>query len=69
MQHATDTAQLAYKQRDLEDHLWHLGRINGYEQLAPLRGPSLGYRSRARLSARWVDKKGGLLLGFREPHP
>ncbi|MFZ9082016.1 MAG: 23S rRNA (uracil(1939)-C(5))-methyltransferase RlmD [Burkholderiaceae bacterium] len=66
MQHATDTAQLAYKQRVLEDNLWHLGRINGYEQLGPLRGPSFGYRSRARLSARWVDKKGGLLLGFRE---
>lgn len=66
MQHATDTAQIAYKQRVLEDNLWHLGRIQGYEQLAPLRGPSLGYRSRARLSARWVDQRGGLLLGFRE---
>ena len=66
MQHATDTAQIAYKQRVLEDNLWHLGRIKGYEHLAPLRGPSLGYRSRARLSARWVDKRGGLLLGFRE---
>jgi 23S rRNA (uracil1939-C5)-methyltransferase len=66
MQHATDAAQLAYKQRVLEDNLWHLGRIKGFEQLTPLRGPALGYRSRARLSARWVDKKGGLLLGFRE---
>lgn len=66
MQHATDTAQLAYKQRVLEDNLWHLGRIKAFERLAPLHGPAFGYRARARLSARWVDKKGGLLLGFRE---
>jgi len=34
--------------------------------LSALHGPSWGYRTRARLSARWVDKKGGGLVGFRE---
>ena len=66
IQHASPEAQMAYKQRVLEDTLWHIGRLRPEEVLPPLRGPSFGYRSRARLSVRWVDKKGGLLIGFRE---
>lgn len=66
IQHASAEAQVAYKQRVLEDTLWHIGRIRPQEVLPPLRGPSFGYRARARLSVRWVDKKGGLLIGFRE---
>ena len=66
IQHASAEAQIAYKQRVLEDTLWHIGRIRPQEVLPPLRGPALGYRARARLSVRWVDKKGGLLIGFRE---
>jgi 23S rRNA (uracil1939-C5)-methyltransferase len=34
--------------------------------MRPLHGPSWAYRSRARLSSRFVDKKGGVLVGFRE---
>ena len=66
MQHATPAAQVAIKQRVLEDNLWHIGKLRPAEVLSPIRGPSLGYRARARLSVRWVDKKGGLLVGFRE---
>ena len=66
MQHATPSAQVAIKQRVLEDNLWHIGKLRPAEVLSPIRGPSLGYRARARLSVRWVDKKGGLLVGFRE---
>ncbi len=66
MQHASASAQIAIKQRALEDALWHLGRLRPDEVISPMRGPEWGYRSRARLSVRWVDKKGGLLVGFRE---
>ena len=66
MQHASEAAQVAIKQRVLEDNLWHIGRLRPLEMLSPLRGPALGYRTRARLSMRWVDQKGGLLIGFRE---
>ncbi|NBT74590.1 MAG: 23S rRNA (uracil(1939)-C(5))-methyltransferase RlmD [Betaproteobacteria bacterium] len=66
MQHASAAAQIAIKQRSLEDALWHIGRLRPQEMLSPLRGPSWGYRARARLSVRWVDKKGGLLVGFHE---
>jgi 23S rRNA (uracil1939-C5)-methyltransferase len=34
--------------------------------LEPLQGPSWGYRRRGRLSAKWVEKKGRMLVGFRE---
>jgi 23S rRNA (uracil1939-C5)-methyltransferase len=66
MQHIEPAAQLAIKQRVLEDSLWHIARLKALEILPPLDGPAWGYRTRARLTARWVDKKGGMLLGFHE---
>ncbi len=66
MQHLEPSAQAAAKQRVLEDALWHIGRLRA-EMLYPLiQGPAWGYRRRARLSARYVEKKGGALVGFRE---
>ncbi|MGA9162949.1 MAG: 23S rRNA (uracil(1939)-C(5))-methyltransferase RlmD [Thiobacillus sp.] len=66
MQHLEPSAQVAAKQRVLEDNLARIGKIKPEIILPALHGPSWGYRSRARLSARWVDKKGGALVGFRE---
>lgn len=66
MQHIEASAQLAIKQRVLEDNLWHIARLKPEQMLPPLDGPSWGYRTRARLTARWVEKKGGMLLGFHE---
>ncbi|MBU3725452.1 MAG: 23S rRNA (uracil(1939)-C(5))-methyltransferase RlmD [Burkholderiaceae bacterium] len=66
MQHIDPAAQLAIKQRVLEDSFWHIGRLKPEQIIAPLDGPAWGYRTRARLTARWVDKKGGMLLGFHE---
>ncbi|MEY4083370.1 MAG: hypothetical protein RL483_739 [Pseudomonadota bacterium] len=66
LQHASDQAQIAIKQRALEDALAHIGQLRPLMMLSPMRGPSFGYRSRARLSVRWVDKKNQLLIGFRE---
>ena len=66
VQHVDPSAQLAIKQRVLEDHLWHLARLKPEEMLPPIDGSPWGYRTRARLTARWVDKKGGMLLGFHE---
>ncbi|MDN5842402.1 MAG: 23S rRNA (uracil(1939)-C(5))-methyltransferase RlmD [Alcaligenaceae bacterium] len=68
MQHLEPTAQLAVKQRALEDALQHLGNVQPGQILAPLQGPSFAYRYRARLSVRLVHKKGGVLVGFRERH-
>ncbi|MCM5571940.1 23S rRNA (uracil(1939)-C(5))-methyltransferase RlmD [Burkholderiaceae bacterium FT117] len=66
MQHLEPRAQLAIKQRALEDQLWHIGRVRPGTVLRPIAGPAWGYRYRARLSVRNVPKKGGVLVGFHE---
>jgi 23S rRNA (uracil1939-C5)-methyltransferase len=66
MQHIDDRAQVAAKQRVLEDTLWHIGRVKADRLLPPIYGESWGYRHRARLSVRHVPKKGGVLVGFHE---
>lgn len=66
MQHLHIGAQVAVKQRVLEDNLWHLGRVKADNILRPIEGPAWGYRYRARLSVRHVHKKGAVLVGFHE---
>jgi 23S rRNA (uracil1939-C5)-methyltransferase len=66
LQHLEPAAQVAVKQRVLEDALWHIGRVRAEELLAPIHGITWGYRHRARMSVRDVPKKGGVLIGFRE---
>ena len=66
MQHVEERTQVASKQRVLEDALWHIGRVRPETMMRPLHGLAWGYRHRARMSARWVEKKGGSLVGFRE---
>jgi 23S rRNA (uracil1939-C5)-methyltransferase len=66
MQHLHVAAQVATKQRALEDALWHLGKVKAEQVLRPIEGPSWGYRYRARLSVRFVAKKGKVLVGFHE---
>ena len=66
MQHFHASAQVAVKQRVLEDNLWHLGKDKPETQLRPIEGPAWGYRFRARLSVRYVAKKGTVLVGFHE---
>nr|NDG07576.1 23S rRNA (uracil(1939)-C(5))-methyltransferase RlmD [Oxalobacteraceae bacterium] len=66
MQHLHPSAQVAIKQRVLEDNLFHIGRVRPHHVLRPIHGPDWGYRYRARLSVRFVEKKGGVLIGFHE---
>lgn len=66
MQHLEPSAQVAIKQRALEDNLWHIGKVRAETMLRPVYGPTWGYRYRARLSVRNVQKKGGVLVGFHE---
>ena len=66
MQHLHASAQVAVKQRVLEDNLWHLGKVRAQTLLRPIEGPAWGYRYRARLSVRHVRKKGVVLVGFHE---
>jgi len=66
LQHLEAHAQVAVKQRVLEDSLWHIGRVRPEQLLPAIHGPAWGYRHRARLAVRHVPKKGGALVGFHE---
>ena len=66
MQHVEPTAQVAAKQRVLEDNLARIGKVTPALMLPPVVGPAWGYRNRARLSVHHVAKKGGVLVGFHE---
>jgi 23S rRNA (uracil1939-C5)-methyltransferase len=66
MQHLEPSAQVAVKQRALEDQLWHLGKVKPELILRPIQGPDWGYRYRARLSVRYVRKRDEVLIGFHE---
>ena len=58
--------QVAIKQRVLEDAFQRIGRVKSEKINSPIVGPSFGYRTRARLSCRYVIKKERVLVGFRE---
>ncbi len=66
MQHLHPGAQVAVKQRVMEDNLAHIGKVEAGMILRPIEGPAWGYRYRARLSVRFVRKKGAVLIGFHE---
>lgn len=66
LQHMEFGAQVAAKQRVLEDNLNRLGHVAPQSMLPAIYGPAWGYRHRARLSAKNVAKKGTVLVGFHE---
>lgn len=67
MQHMDPMAQIAAKQRVLEDSLWHIGRVRPETILPPIHGAPWGYRHRARLGVRKLDsQQGEVLIGFHE---
>ena len=64
LQHVSPTAQVALKQRILEEQLERIGRVKPEQILPPIYGSAWHYRDRARLSVS-VDKKGRLKMGFQ----
>jgi 23S rRNA (uracil1939-C5)-methyltransferase len=65
MQHLDPRAQLAMKQRVLEDNLKYLARAKPEVMLRPVAGPTWGYRYRGRLSIFKIPK-GRVLVGFHQ---
>ena len=66
LQHMDAGAQVAAKQQMLEADLWHIGKVKAENMLPPLHGPTWGYRHKARLSVKFVQKKERVLVGFNE---
>lgn len=66
LQHLSEPAQPRVKQRQLAETLARVGRVEPACWLTPIQAPTRGYRRRARLGVRVVEKKGGVIIGFRE---
>ncbi|MEO8385932.1 MAG: 23S rRNA (uracil(1939)-C(5))-methyltransferase RlmD [Betaproteobacteria bacterium] len=66
MQHVDTSMQVAAKQRVLEDNFARIGKVTPERILPPIYAAPWQYRHRARLSVNYVEKKGGVLVGFRE---
>jgi 23S rRNA (uracil1939-C5)-methyltransferase len=66
LQHMDAAAQVEMKQEVLKDVLARIGKVAPETWLPPLSAGHWGYRRKARLGAKWVQKKGRALAGFRE---
>lgn len=66
LQHLEPGAQLRAKQAHLLEELRRTGGVEPLEVLEPLTAPVWGYRRRARLGAKFVARKGRVVVGFRE---
>jgi len=66
LQHLSPEKQILLKQDNLLNQLKHLGQVEPKEILEPLTGPLWGYRNKARLSVKYVEKKQKLMIGFHE---
>lgn len=67
LQHAAPRAQVAYKQRILEEQLEKIGRVRADEFLPPIYGLEWAYRNRVRFSL-FENEQGAFSLGFKEKH-
>ena len=66
LQHMQAEAQILAKQEVLMENFERIGKVAPREILPPLTGPHWGYRRKARMGVRNVEKKGRVLIGFRE---
>jgi len=66
LQHLDPDRQIEAKRRTLQQNLARIGKVEPEEHWPPLTGPLWNYRRKARLSVRYVPKKGRVLVGFRE---
>jgi len=66
LQHLEPGAQLLAKGRVVAEELSRIGGVAPQAWLAPLTGPAWGYRRRARLGCKYVNRKERVFVGFRE---
>jgi len=66
LQHLAVEKQILFKQDELIQALNRIGGVSPKTVATALTAQSYGYRRRARLGVKIVDKKGGALVGFRE---
>ncbi|MDO8955115.1 MAG: 23S rRNA (uracil(1939)-C(5))-methyltransferase RlmD [Gammaproteobacteria bacterium] len=69
LQHIAPAAQIQFKQTVLAEQFLHFGQVSPEKWLEPLQAAIWAYRQKGRLSVKFVAKKGGALVGFREQDP
>ncbi len=68
LQHMQHDFQIEHKQSVRMEQLTHIGKVKPKSVIPPLIGPVWGYRRKARLGVKYVDKKERVLVGFREKY-
>lgn len=66
LQHLDSAAQIRHKELALLEQLQRIGEVAPQQVRSPLTGPAWGYRHKARLGVKYVEKKARVLVGFRE---
>lgn len=66
LQHLDPGSQIAHKQAVLMEQLQNIGNVQPTAERLPMTAPVWGYRHKARLGVKYVDKKEKVLVGFRE---
>lgn len=66
LQHWQPEGQILFKHSVLAELLQHQANIQPETWLEPLVADRLGYRTKARMGVRYVEKKNSALVGFRE---
>lgn len=66
LQHLDADKQIEYKQQQLLENFKKIGSVEPESWFEPMTSKHWGYRRRARLGAKFVPKKGGMIVGFRE---
>lgn len=66
LQHLNHAKQISFKTLAFQEQMKHFGNLDTINILSPITGPLWNYRSRARLSVKYVQKKQKVLVGFHE---
>ncbi len=66
LQHLAPAAQIKFKAQTLKENMARIGRVEPKTWLKPLQDELWHYRRKARPGVKFVPKKGGVIIGFRE---
>ena len=66
LQHLSPDAQIRFKAMTLRENLARIGRVEPGSWAEPIQDALWHYRRKARPGVKYVPKKGGVIVGFRE---
>lgn len=66
LQHLDPRAQIRFKANTLTENMARIGKVTPVQWLEPVQDALWHYRRKARPGVKFVPKKGGVMVGFRE---